>query len=780
VDFIVQGKPVVAITTFEELLRNPSTSKVYLCELNPAIVKTNWAFIGDTNLWWVEVTEGPVNKVKVKGVYLVNVASQSAANTTPGSWYYESATQVLYVHLESEVDPNTSLMLVFFWIYFATASKYFADTKYQLVRYYKPLLQQESIPSISAEVKPLYSGASVYSLSFSEITIMNDGWYNTTADSYLWKNKNLLVKMGGEDLPFNEYQTVFSGLIRDDTAGSGVVSFSLNDGRIGLHTELPLVTYSIVDYPNLETGAAGSAIPIAYGTITNIKPVCVDCVNREFRVAGHPIKAVDWVKSNKVLLVEGVGYTVDLVEATITLLGTLTSASNITCQIQGKELSAGVLMTNASDIVKDLFITYLGVLGEDLDDISFAASKANRTFEISLYINNKMNSSEIVRTLDQSVVAQTIADNSGKIAFVAYMGGSVGATNLSDSDFGSDFSITREVDPIYYKVRVKYYKDPILNLWYDVECTFPDVLSQYDIQKTLSIETYLRKKADAENVAFAYGSLLSAPIKVAATTVTNVRPFNLKPTDKVIFTKDNVAAGITGSLVNSVYRVLKVDRNFGTGQAKILAIDDVQSFSDNLCVNCYSCQKGYAYAEDCTLCFSCMDCYGSQACTLCFACEEGVASSEECTLCYTCMEGVDTEGTCTTCYSCMECNVSQACVPCFTCQVCFSSEGACDVCVTREAPCTTCYTCEKCNTTQSGCGICVTDQGGCDHCYTAEVCVAAQKVCSTCDACEHCVTAEAGCFKCVAAQVCPTCQNCNTNQGGCQDCKTCMTCVTAM
>jgi hypothetical protein len=97
-----------------------------------------------------------------------------------------------------------------------------------------------------------------------------------------------------------------------------------------LYTKLPKTRYNTTTYPNLEARADGAPIPIAYGDLHGIIPICIDTTAFTFKVAGHAIHSIDAVKTELATLTLTSDYTVDLVNAQFTLCSTPYLAANTT------------------------------------------------------------------------------------------------------------------------------------------------------------------------------------------------------------------------------------------------------------------------------------------------------------------------------------------------------------------------------------------------------------------------------------------------------------------
>ena len=89
-----------------------------------------------------------------------------------------------------------------------------------------------------------------------------------------------------------------------------------------LYTTLPRTSFDKTTYPNLEDRMNGGPIPIPYGHLENVIPVCVDVITKRQKFAGREIGAIDEIRNGGELLVAGSDYTTDLANAEFTLLST--------------------------------------------------------------------------------------------------------------------------------------------------------------------------------------------------------------------------------------------------------------------------------------------------------------------------------------------------------------------------------------------------------------------------------------------------------------------------
>ena len=103
-----------------------------------------------------------------------------------------------------------------------------------------------------------------------------------------------------------------------------------------LKIRIPRKKYWITEYPNLSPDAEFRVIPDLFGEKHNIVPVCIDTTTLTYKIAyalndgivDKGIKAIDKVSADGEVLVEGVGYTKNLGNAEITLIGTAKLLAN--------------------------------------------------------------------------------------------------------------------------------------------------------------------------------------------------------------------------------------------------------------------------------------------------------------------------------------------------------------------------------------------------------------------------------------------------------------------
>jgi len=105
-----------------------------------------------------------------------------------------------------------------------------------------------------------------------------------------------------------------------------------------LNTKLPKTRYKKAagvspNYPNLEDRADGASIPIAYGDLHDVVPVCIEVLAQTYKNAGHAIQAIDQVRIEAEILdplATPPDYTVNLAQGELSIPSTPFLSAGVT------------------------------------------------------------------------------------------------------------------------------------------------------------------------------------------------------------------------------------------------------------------------------------------------------------------------------------------------------------------------------------------------------------------------------------------------------------------
>lgn len=790
------------VNTWAKFIKLPNPKVIILVEPNIAayyVCGSDWTSEGSST-YSHACPEVSVNVVTDDGVQLTKKSSIAEVKANQGSWYFDLYTQKLYVRGSSSQDLSNSgtesIIMMYCWKHWSTDVSVFNSIQY------KPIVRQDSLPPLDLAVDDVIEG--MYRFNFGSFSVNNDGWFDTASDDYVWANRRVLIKIGGEALPYTEYKTYFVGRISDFSVADELVVFTVKDIRVGSYAQIPVDHYWVTDYPNMDADKEGQAIPIFYGIKTGITPVCIDTTagsGGKWKIAGsRAIKAINEVRKNGEVLTPTTHYTTDLNNAEFTLLVTFSAADGDTLEVDAEGYVDGGSnrIEKGAAIAKDILQTYLGFLDDELDLTSFTDTDTLRTFTLDIYLDSDESSREVLQTIGRSIIAFFAPTENGKLSFEAYEP-TVDPNTLEvfDEDLFADWKVIKDDSWIRNRVNVQYGQHPTTQEFKIVEAKNYDVLYKYGVRETLSLVTYLRNQADAENIAQGVLDMVSKPITAFSCSF-GLKGFTLFPTRKVKVTRAR-AADSSGSFSGKVFRVRQVVKDATFEKTQVTALDDLQTLGEIFCYVCYSCQLCVDKEATCIDCFTCENCVtemeGCQECyecELCVASEGGCAWCDICEVCGTCQIDVGECPTCQVWYTCQSCETCQIEVSfCTSCQSCVS----CGYCVSCQVNVSSCSTCQDCVT----CGLCVSCESNDAYCTTCQACYACQTNystcpagCDVCEVCGLCNTCQSGVQTCTICQVCNSCQQyytctscvycqiCNTAQHpvGCAVCNTCQQCVT--
>jgi hypothetical protein len=274
---------------FADFLRWPDREVVTLVELTPSLTLANFTTIpggGFPNTYQLVLPRKVLTSDFKGGIYrrcvgvrenatsLTEKTSRALVDANAGSWYWDEAAELLYVHSTTGSNPDT------FTAYQAFVTFYFASKGIALNRvdndsttgiYYHPWLSPHGSQNISLMVEDMVSGSKANLTG--DVSLLNGhGFWNTiiaTDGSYNWKNKNVRFFVGGSynnrTLLRSQYQALLTMQVNDVAADEDLCTMQLKPLVGATEIELPKTPYFETSYPNLGDGVRGQKKRIGYG-----------------------------------------------------------------------------------------------------------------------------------------------------------------------------------------------------------------------------------------------------------------------------------------------------------------------------------------------------------------------------------------------------------------------------------------------------------------------------------------------------------------------------------
>jgi len=526
---------------FTAFINSPVRDEYVLIEVNPRYVLSGFTATGGlyTNTYQISFSRfETANNAMPSGVYrkvtgvrenatdLTERTSISTVNSNAGSFWWDEANEVLYVHSSTGADPDTfSAYQALVRFYFATKPIILnlTDGDDSTGVYYHPWVIG-TLPELIDRDNDQVFGTKI--TSGGDITFINtSGWWNAIIaqdGSYRWKNAKVSMFLGGNHgttvMLRSEYEAMCSFLVEDLGTTDTDIIMSVHPLVKHLDATIPKTPYFESDYPNLGEGVRGTRKWIGYGRTTMRPDLTDDSGNGVYTIADAAYQtlyavnaayAVHKTTGVSTLLTVTTHYTVDLTACTLTIVDATYAWQNyfIHVDVTGKPDGAGSYLKTFPTVVQDLLTTFLGVRTADIDTDSF--TDYDDTSEISLWVKESRTVASIMSTVESGVPC--LESPVGGILFQTHEGQwhvdnwdpSYVLDDLNTfrrSDFAS-FKTDPDLSSVFSKVNVFYDYNHATGAWSVTTATNAAQGYLQDIDDELNVYTFLKDAASAQVVA---------------------------------------------------------------------------------------------------------------------------------------------------------------------------------------------------------------------------------------------------------------------------------------
>ena len=269
------------------MITDQDREKLLIAEIRLGLLVSASAYTWthDSPAYHTPSVDGEIVAVEQSGAALVRVYSSADCKATASTFFYDMLNGILWVHTSTGASPATFTTIAYFWLCLSNRpSIVFAPPDALYEAPYLPYLKGDSIPNLTQSVADFYQSA--VAVQFGSISCTNkDGFFWANRTRYLWNNKDLVVHFGYPDDDYDDLTLIFSGLIRQPAFTDGGVTFDVRDVRWGALREIPLDKFDTTTYANMDTNAVGKSIPILFGEVANITPVCIDTVGHVYKIS---------------------------------------------------------------------------------------------------------------------------------------------------------------------------------------------------------------------------------------------------------------------------------------------------------------------------------------------------------------------------------------------------------------------------------------------------------------------------------------------------------------
>ena len=555
-----------AETALETLLRTPSPELIYLCEINPKMEVAGFTLTGGKTYTY-EVIIGErgidIDSVLENGEGYAEKASTAEVEATASTFYFDYWGRMLYIHSSTGDDPVDFQILAGFWLYF-TDYKTAADPAIYNGNNYLGLLQREGIPDITHEISRYYE--STYMVSSGRVSFINgrvgDEWYfDRRYALYVWENARLMLKVGGIDFTYAQFETIYTGIVKDRGIDDSSFSLDLRDLREGCERGLPLNSYSIETYPNLiESAQKDTKVPFYFGTKANVVPVCIDTVAKKFKLHDGRIKSVTSVKKKgEITLTADTDYFIDYQNGVIILARGYgwEDSDFLLVEFTGAVNSADETLTNGADIFKYICNNFLGLADSELNLDWLYHTKIDKTTAISVPIYQDISSGDLIRQIEQTLQAYSFQDAEGRIGLKPKATAATASARYVRNHHIFSHRQDKRFDDVFYKVTVYYGQNPQTGDYSYLTVLRNEAGWKYRTAKELPLYTFLTSESDAQALI---NSLINDLDKEIIEAEVSLLLLGVMPGDIIKYSRDRFFS-VSGAASEVDLRILGITKS---------------------------------------------------------------------------------------------------------------------------------------------------------------------------------------------------------------------------
>lgn len=524
--------------------------------------------------------------VQENGVDYTIRATRALIDSNAGS--YALIDGVLYVHAFASANPNSASLYICsrFTIYTASGIGINRRGKVFSGIFYDPIFNASSIPSVETEQSDFLSGGGI-AVSNAQLQFMNPfRFWDVIFERWIWKNGTIKIYFGGESLPLNEYALIFGGKIIEEKWAEDRVIFECADNMDMLKRNVPV---NPLFGDNVIEADRGKPIPLCFGYIESIMPLCIDATTANASVwqiadpAFQTLYSIDKVYDGTSDVTANV--TKDLTNCKFTF-NSYTPTGVVTCDVTGAKISDipgesdTSPMTNAADILRFFLMKILKLSAAEIDSTSFAAAKIEcAEVVLAKYVRYRRNLSSYIAEIERSVMGNLYQTNDGKFGFEIFSPLFAEDDSIENWEWEQDYQHSSPLAKMYAGVKVYYRPLPIDrpegsgegedDVYLISEGTNPRALYIENQDAAYKqVITWIVDKTIAETLRDRVRFLTNVPNITIDASVRGIKLFARRPGDVLKISK-TIAPGSTRAIDNQYYQIIKIIKEFADDRATI-------------------------------------------------------------------------------------------------------------------------------------------------------------------------------------------------------------------
>jgi hypothetical protein len=578
--------------TFAELIASDAPDFVVLAEVQPMEVLQNWTAAGGglTNTYSASYSSQIATSVVPGGIYrrldevrhnatrLTSRASAALVDANLGSYFYDTANSRIYVSISGGAHPDTAALIgAWFTLFFSSTSVSFSDQPL-----YAPMVAGE-LPTLESSMPDSLFGAS--QSDSGTLTLLNgDGLFEQLSRQYVWRNKIVTFRLGGQSLAYTDYLRFDALRINAIDVSDETMVLTLEDYGTILNKTLPLHTWG--------DGTVTSGIPVANpaaGINGEPQPIVLGLVERcPLAYGGLTVTAKDaWYAFDGNL----VGYGLCQFVAVYALNRSTLTSVTLTDGIDFTTSGAVLTIINATytyadyDILADLqqlgtlvsprfgtmalaILRICGTPDEHIDLAAFTAADVAAPQILARYIGAPVIAADLLRELEQSVNGQVYLNNSGVWSCrVLTPDIPAGIVELAETDF-----VTWEPDEeddgfetVLTDVRVRFANRPFADEWLEASASSDATIYGIETIDTHRLDTWLTVRDDATALAHHLRFFRATSAMLTRSEQRGLGLISYHVGDLVSVTRTRAPVARTGRYDGHILRIVRIRKALGSG-----------------------------------------------------------------------------------------------------------------------------------------------------------------------------------------------------------------------
>jgi len=450
---------------------------------------------------WTDTGSTSVGSVRVGSAFLEKYTSRLTLDSVSTGYYFDEATDILYIKLNQNRSPYLYDIYIGFPI-FIGSSLYVDDVN--LTEYQPRLL---SAPKIKRRKDPITFG----NLRFDSqsFTLANhDGFFDDLINEDIY-GQPVSLYTGEQTEAFADFKKIYQGKLGGWSISADEVKLSTQDERRRLERDLPVNTWA--DLAFSFDGANGYA-QLVYGYVRNLKiPHTGSGVFAIADTTEHNLKTqaeaditvtAENAAGGRVAVPSG-ALTLDESAGTVTITGYAEDGSS-TYTGDVFFTGYGYDISNPLDIIKDLIVTYSDIAyTADNFNLTEWAAETTQAPDIGLVIRDKSKITKIIQEIVASYVGGFLTDKEGRFTSRRFATGNDTQTLIDRYQWYERIKLSGDTEQIYTSVDVAYNRDLEGNSYEHVIDTSKeaDTYQRYSLYRDKSIKSLVVEETDAEAVA---------------------------------------------------------------------------------------------------------------------------------------------------------------------------------------------------------------------------------------------------------------------------------------